>query len=154
LIAKLQRTNGMSLEAATAIAMATIVGTAIGFGLTPRLRESSLVRGAAMITVGSVIAGLAPWPPIIVIGSLLFGFGLARAWMAVKIRAIAIWPARRGTVSAVVSTIEFTGFVLPLVAGIVADRYGLTAGLSCYVLIALALLATAYASSARAICPT
>jgi MFS family permease len=145
LIAKLQRTNGMSLEAATAIAMATIIGTAVGFGLTPRLREPSLVRGAALITVGALIAGLALWPPLIVAGSLVFGFGIARGWMAIKIRAIAIWPERRGTVSAVVSTIEFTGFVLPLVAGIVADQYGLTAGLGCYVLIAVALLAVATA---------
>jgi MFS family permease len=154
LIAKLQRVNGMSLEAATTLAIATILGTALGFGLTPRLRDASLARSAVMITVGALVAGLAPWPPIIVAGSLLFGFGLARAWMAVKIRAIAIWPERRGTVSAVVSTIEFTGFVLPLLAGVVADRYGLTAGIGCYVLIALALLATAYASRARAICPT
>jgi MFS family permease len=154
LIAKLQRADGMSLAAATAISMATIIGTAFGFGLTSRLREPSLMRGAALITVGALVAGLAPWPPVIVAGSLLFGFGLARSWMAIKLRAIAIWPARRGTVSAVVSTIEFTGFVLPLVAGVVADSYGLTAGLFCYVLMALALLATAYASRARAICPT
>jgi hypothetical protein len=154
LIAKLQRADGMSLAVATAISMATIVGSAIGFGLAPRLRTPSLVRGATMITLGALGAGLAPWPPMIVAGSLLFGFGIARAWMAVKIRAIAIWPERRGTVSAVVSTIEFTGFVLPFLAGIVADRYGLIAGLVCYVLIALALLAVAYASRARAICPT
>jgi MFS family permease len=151
LIAKLQRTNGMSLTAATIVATATIVGTAAGFGLAPRLRDPSVTRGALLLVGGAVVAGTAPWPPIIIGGALVFGFGLARAWMAVKIRAIAIRPDRRGTVSAVVSTIEFTGFVLPLAAGIVADRYGLTAGLACYVAMAAALVGVGYASKARAI---
>jgi MFS family permease len=152
LIAKLQRTNGMSLTVATVVAMATIVGTGAGFALAPRLRAATLVRGAMLLTVGAIVCGLAPWTPVIVLGALVFGFGLARAWMAVKIRAIAIRPERRGTVSAVVSTIEFTGFVLPLAAGAIADRYGLTAGLGFYVLIAFSLLVVAgYARRARAI---
>jgi MFS family permease len=151
LIAKMQRADGLSLQAATAIAMATIVGTAAGFGLAPRLRTPALTRGAALLTVGALVAGLASWPVVIVAGALVFGFGLARSWMAVKIRAIAIWPERRGTVDAVVSTIEFTGFVLPFLAGVVADHYGLTAGLGCYVIIALMLCGVAYASRARAI---
>jgi MFS family permease len=151
LIAKLQQTNGMSLPAATLVATATIVGTAAGFGLAPRLRQASVSSGAVLLVAGAMIAGTAPWPPVIVVGALVFGFGLARAWMAVKIRAIAIRPERRGTVSAVVSTIEFTGFVLPLAAGVVADRYGLTAGLACYVAMAAVLVGVGYASKARAI---
>jgi fucose permease len=153
LIAKLQRVDGLSLGLATLVAMFTIVGTGIGFAAAPRLRAPSLVRAAAQLTVGAAVCGLSPWLPVTIAAALCFGFALARGWMAVKLQAIDIRPERRGTVSAVVSTIEFTGFVLPLLAGVVADAHGLTAGLACYVLIAFALFALAltYANRARAI---
>lgn len=151
LIAKLERADGLSIGLATAIATATIVGNLIGFSLSPRLRPPSLPRNAAILAITAACCGLLPWF-FVPWSALVFGIALARAWMAIKLRAIAIRPERRGTISAVVSTIEFTGFVLPLVAGVLADAYGLSAGLAFYVLIALALLAVAaQAKRARAI---
>ena len=90
------------------------------------------------------------------------GFASTRLVLAVKSRLIARHPGRVGGAFAVVSTIEFAGFGLPLLAGRVADAYGVRAGLACFVAIAVVLVLVTgagdqigarrgHASSARAI---
>jgi hypothetical protein len=50
-------------------------------------------------------------------------------------------PGQAGTVSAVVSTIEFAGFLIPIGIGVVVDAHGLRAGIACYAALALLLAA-------------
>lgn len=151
LIAKLQRVDGLSLAMASAIAMSSIVGDLIGFGLAPRMRAPVLTPSAALLVVAGAGCAVLPWY-LVPIAAIVFGYALARAWLSVKFRMMAIVPERRGTVSALVSTIEFSGFLLPLAAGALADAYGLQAAMGFFVVVALALLALSlYANRARAI---
>jgi hypothetical protein len=151
LIAKLQRVDGLSLAMASAIALSSIVGDLIGFGLAPRMRAPMLTSSAALLVVAGAACAVLPWY-LVPIAAIVFGYALARAWLSVKFRMMAIVPERRGTVSALVSTIEFSGFLLPLLAGALADAYGLQAAMGFFVVVALLLLTLSlYANRARAI---
>jgi predicted MFS family arabinose efflux permease len=153
LIAKLQRVDGLSLAMASAIVLSSIVGDLVGFGLAPRMRAPALTPSAAMLVVAAAACAVLPWY-LVPIAAITFGYALARAWLSVKFRMMAIRPERRGTISAIVSTIEFGGFLLPLAAGALADAYGLQAAMGFFVVVALVLLClslVAQANKARAI---
>lgn len=136
-IADLQQAHGLGTGAATAIASLSIVGTLVGFATVSR--HTSLVADVALATTSVVLLALGP-VPVIAVAAFAFGIGLGRTWVVVHTRVLSVMPGRGGTVSAVVSTIEFTGFVLPLLAGRAADHAGVRAALLVEAAIAVALL--------------
>src|SRR5262249_33151587 len=110
----------------------------VGFATAPR--ATSLVADVALVTAGVALIAIGP-VPVIAAAAFVFGIGMGRAWVLVHTRVLTLIPGHGGTVSAVVSTIEFTGFVLPLLAGRAADHAGVRAALLVDVVIAVALLA-------------
>lgn len=132
LIAYLERGRGLSPALATAVAAASVLGTLVGFASTSRAgyraSRSTLRNHAATTALAAVLAAAVPSVPVVAAAVFVFGFAVARSWIALKTRIVAIHPGRVGAVSAVVSTIGFGGFVLPLLAGALADAFGVRAG--------------------------
>jgi FSR family fosmidomycin resistance protein-like MFS transporter len=143
LIARLQRTDGLSAAGATAIAMVTIVGALIGSAQQARHAPPTppLMRPAITVAVAVTLVAVAPSALLVLPGALVFGFGIIGFWTALQARVLKLRPGQAGTVSAVVSTIEFSGFLIPIGIGVVVDMYGLRAGLACYAVLAGLLLA-------------
>ena len=83
--------------------------------------------------------------------------GGARYWIALKTRVVGLYPDRVGSVQAVVSTIEYSAFLLPVFAGRLADTIGVRAGFALSAVVAVVTLGLivvverAQASKARAI---
>ncbi|HTN81322.1 MAG TPA: MFS transporter, partial [Acidimicrobiales bacterium] len=143
LIAHLQRTDGMSRTVATAIAMATVVGSLLGAAVQARRAppDPPLVRPAVLLACAVTSIALAPTALLVLPGTVVFGFGMIGFWTALQARVLLLRPGQAGTVSAVVSTIEFCGFVVPIGIGVVVDAHGLRAGIACYALLAVVLAA-------------
>ncbi len=143
LIAHLQRTDGMSRTLATAIAMLTVVGAAVGALEQARRAPPNppLVRPALLVAGAVTSIALAPTALLVLPGALVFGFGMIGFWTALQARVLLLRPGQAGTVSAVVSTIEFAGFLIPIGIGVVVDAHGLRAGIACYAVLALLLAA-------------
>ena len=139
LIARLQRTDGLSAAGATAIAMLDDRRRADRLGAAGSTRAA----GAAAASVRrspsprrSVSSRSRPSPLFVVPGALVFGFGIIGFWTALQARVLKLRPGQAGTVSAVVTTIEFSGFLIPIGIGVVVDAHGLRAGLGCYAVLA------------------
>jgi MFS transporter, FSR family, fosmidomycin resistance protein len=151
LIARLQRTDGMSRTLATAVAMLTVVGAA--FGALEQARRARpnppLVRPALLVAGAVTSIALAPIAVLVLPGAVVFGFGMIGFWTALQARVLLLRPGQAGTVSAVVSTIEFAGFLIPIGIGVVVDAHGLRAGIACYAVLAI-LLAAIVVSHRRA----
>ena len=148
LIAHLQRTDGMSRTVATAVAMLTIVGAAIGALEQARRAPPNppLVRPTLLVAAAVTSIALAPTAVLVLPGALVFGFGMIGFWTALQARVLLLRPGQAGTVSAVVSTIEFAGFMIPIGIGVVVDAHGLRAGIACYAVVAVLLLAIVIAN--------
>ncbi len=141
-IARLERADGLSAPIATGIAMLTIIGALLG-SLDQARRAPPvppLARPAVLVAGGVTSIALAPTAVLVLPGALVFGFGLIGFWTALQSRVLLLRPGQAGTVSAVVSTIEFAGFLIPVGIGAVVDAHGLRAGITCYAVLALALL--------------
>jgi predicted MFS family arabinose efflux permease len=141
LIAFSEQARGLSPTAAVAIGMCTIAGSVVGFlarsvhrGAAPTMTRPACVM--AVSTVGLVVF---PWPPLLAASAFTFGVAMAMFWTTVHAGILQLRPGQAGSVNAVVSTVEFSGFVLPILFGVVADRAGVRAGMSCYALTAVAL---------------
>jgi hypothetical protein len=111
---------------------------------------------ALLLLAATLGATTVPSIPAIVVCVFVNGFTLTRFMLALKTRVVELHPNRVGSVSAVVTTTEFVGFMLPILAGSLADAYGLAAGFGFYAAIAAVLLLTVvagdrYFSSSRAI---
>ncbi len=141
LIAHLQRTDGLSAAVATAIAMLTVVGALAGSIHQARRAPPSppLARPAVLLAVAVTSIALAPTALLVLPGAFLFGFGLVGFWTALQARVLRLRPGQAGTVSAVVSTIEFSGFLIPVGIGLIVDAHGLRAGIACYAVLAILL---------------
>jgi hypothetical protein len=157
LLSYVERVRAMSVTGATAIALAWSVGALLALASTSRVTYRPSARAlpgaAGIITCATAGCVVLPWPVAIAVCSAMSGFGICRFFVALMARIIGLRPGQLGTVGAVVSTIEFTGFVFPLATGAVADRFGLTAALACYAVLAGVLFVTVavQAKSARAI---
>ncbi|RPI04406.1 MAG: hypothetical protein EHM63_10050 [Actinobacteria bacterium] len=99
------------------------------------------MRPAVTVAVAVTLVALAPSALLVLPGALVFGFGIIGFWTALQSRVLKLRPGQAGTVSAVVSTIEYSGFLLPIGIGAVVDAHGLRAGLGCYAILAGLLLA-------------
>jgi predicted MFS family arabinose efflux permease len=154
LIAYLRHDHGLGEAGATAVAMLSVVGTFAGFASTSRPGYSpgprALPGAAAALAGAAVVAAVVP--SVVAIGACTFviGAAMARFWVALKARSLALRPRERGSVQAVVTTIEYSGFALPLAAGALADAFGVRAGFGFSALVAVALLVLSLAGTRRA----
>jgi MFS family permease len=145
LIAYLEQDFGASTAAATSVALASVAGSVIGFLSTSRrgYRPSErTMRNQALLLALTTIASVAVHSiGVIVVAEFVFGIAIARYFIALKTRIVGLYPDHVGSMNAVISTIEFSGFVLPLVAGRIADAFGVRAGFGFSAVIACATLA-------------
>jgi predicted MFS family arabinose efflux permease len=145
LIAYLGQDFGLSTAAATSVALVSVAGSVVGFLTTSRNGYRPAARTmrnqAALLALATIAAVGVHNIAVIVVAEFLFGIAIARYYVALQTRIVRLYPDRVGTVNAVVSTIEFSGFVLPLVAGRIADTFGVRAGFGTSAAIACATLA-------------
>jgi MFS family permease len=132
LIAYLENDVHVSTAVATSIASASIVGALFGFLTTSRAGyrppARAMLHESIVIAVSLVAAVAFRSIAIIVVAEFVFGYAVARYWIALKTRIVGLYPQRVGSVNAVVSTIEYSGFLLPILAGRLADEWGIRAG--------------------------
>jgi predicted MFS family arabinose efflux permease len=144
LIAYLEHDFGLSTAAATSVALASVAGSVVGFLTTSRRgyrpAEHALRNHAGLLALTTFASVAAHSLVVVVVAEFVFGIAIARYFIALKTRIVALYPDRVGSMNAVISTIEFSGFVLPLVAGRIADTFGVRAGFGFSALIACATL--------------
>ena len=138
LIAHLQQARGLTETGATLIAALSVVGALAGYA-TLRRWTSALASDAALLALATSALVAAPDALTASGVSLLVGVFLVRVWVALQARVLRVRPGQAGTVKAVVALVETTGWGLPLLAGAVADRTNVTAGLAAYAAVAWAL---------------
>jgi predicted MFS family arabinose efflux permease len=144
MLARLERTQGLSTATATTIALAWTAGSIVALVITSRQgfrpRPHEYARSCAVVVVAAAGCAIAPTPLLVAASAAVFGYAMCRFFVALMQRILDIRPGQLGTVYAIVSAVEFSGFLLPLGAGKVADAHGIEAGTACYVAIAAALL--------------
>lgn len=84
---------------------------------------------------------LVPNPVVQLTAAAVGGACGAMVWIAIQGTTLGLRPGQPGTTSAVVGTISLPAYAFPVLVGIVADRAGLTAAMSLYVAVTVALLA-------------
>jgi predicted MFS family arabinose efflux permease len=147
LIAFAQDERGLSSTVALLLAMSTILGAIATFTVRA-LRPTDPVGSLAPSTVAMAVTTVALlwFSSTLAMAAAAFAFGSAIAafWAHLHPRILVLRPGQTGTVKAVISTVEFLGFGLPIAYGAVADAHGVTAGFACYAAtaVALALLCT------------
>jgi hypothetical protein len=94
---------------------------------------------AALLLIASIGAVVSP-VALCAVFVFLNGWALTRFTLALKTHLASLHPGRLGTTLALVTTLEFAGFGLPLIAGALADRYSLTAGFAFYPAVAAVLV--------------
>lgn len=139
--------RGSSTAIGNAVAALTIVGFLAGLARrsrpgAPRASDGHLPRAATIMAAGTALT-LAPTLPVVALGALVFGWGLAGFWVTLQSRMYSLHRGRAGTVKGVVTVLELGGFALPLVAGIAADAGGAPAGLATFLAFAVVLIALA-----------
>ncbi len=142
LIAHLQQARGLTETGATLIAALSVVGAFVGYA-TLRRWTSALALDAALLALATSALVAAPDALTASGGSLLVGVFLVRVWVALQARVLRVRPGQAGTVKAVVALVETVGWGLPLLAGAVADRTNVTAGVATYAAVAWALAGVA-----------
>jgi fucose permease len=142
LIPHLEQARGVSAAGATSIATLSVVGAFAGYA-SLRRRPGVLPLDAVLLAATTTAVLLAPGALTASAASLLIGVFLVRVWIDIQARTLTIRPGQAGTVKAMVTVVETVGWLLPLLAGWVADRVDVTAGLATYAAIAWALAAVA-----------
>jgi MFS family permease len=140
LIAHLESARGLTEAGATLIATFSVAGAFVGYASLRRRPGALPVDGALLATATTGVV-VAPEAVTASVASLLIGTFLVRVWIDVQARVLTVRPGQAGTVKAVVTVIETVGWGLPLLAGAVADRVDVTAGLATYAAVAWALAA-------------
>jgi predicted MFS family arabinose efflux permease len=142
LIAFAQEQRGLSPTVALVLAMGTIVGAIVVFAvraLRPIDPVGSLVPSAVAMAVTTVALVVFGSTAAMAGAAFAFGAAIAAFWAHLHPRILLLRPGQTGTVKAVISTVEFLGFGLPIAYGAVADAHGVTAGFACYAATAIAL---------------
>lgn len=138
LIAHLQQARGLTETGATLVAALSIVGAFAGYA-TLRRWTSALPLDAGLLALATTLLVAAPGAVPASAASLLVGVFLVRVWVDLQARVLTVRPGQAGTVKALVALVETAGWGLPLLAGAVADRTNVTAGLATYAAVAWAL---------------
>ena len=148
LVAALQRTRGATPAVAVIVASASVVGGFVTLVLAARRVEpwpdrTLYFRGACALVAGAVLVALGLHLVVSAAGAFLVGAGLELCWLALQHRTLTARPGQAGVTKAAVSAIEFSGVVVTLGLGVVADRLGISAVLALYAVIAVVTAAIA-----------
>jgi predicted MFS family arabinose efflux permease len=138
----------------TAFACAMAAGRFAGTPVTERLGRAGAVRAGGLTSVaGVVLTILAPWMPLVYLGTALWALGICLIFPA-TISAAGESPDRPTDAIAAVSTIGYGGLLVgPPLIGILAEHVGLGRALLVLILLAGAISALAPASRERAAAP-
>jgi MFS family permease len=98
--------------------------------ITPSAIATLLVGG-----VGAIVLGTHPF--VAALGAAGVGAAVNLAWISLEARVLTLRPGQAGTTSAVVSAVGQVAILVPLGAGVVADRAGVTTALLLYVAMAV-----------------
>ncbi len=148
LIAFLETDRGLSTAAATSIALVGGAGGIVAFTVGARLvrpfSDRAVLLTGALALLGGVVMVVAIQPTVAtVIAVLVIGLALDLTWLTLQHRTLTLVPGRAGTTKAVVSSVEMLSFVIPIMAGVAADRYGLAAALAVFATLPVLMLLTA-----------
>jgi predicted MFS family arabinose efflux permease len=146
LIAFLEHSRHLAADIAVLAAGAILAGQMLGYAAFERLVGRAPGRRAA---IGAAIVMTASLPPAIFAPALGIqagagaAFGAAGSIFYTTMDAIVLSrrPGQAGAVSAVVGTIGMAGLGFPVLAGLVADRAGLSASMALYAAVPLLVLA-------------
>lgn len=151
----LQHVRGLSLAAANLLGTLALAGGLGGSLALPQLarRVTSvqlLLGGSGLLVLGAVVVALVAPAPLLVAVALL-GLGAAGAlyYTAGQAHLLRLRPGLAGTTGAVISTIALPGTAFPILAGTVADHFGLSAAIGLYALVPVLMLVAQGASGVR-----
>lgn len=150
-IALLEQERQASAAVATVVALAGVSGGVVAFAVLARRlaavpEGTLLVAGALAMTLGATAIAVVPLAPMIAVAAFVATVGLDLAWLALQHRTLTLRPGEVGATTAVVSTIETVGFLIPVGIGAVADRTSLAVAIGCYGVLGLALVGLALAA--------
>jgi predicted MFS family arabinose efflux permease len=146
MIAYLERVRGLSVEAATLLIMAVLVGGMAGYAAFERLVGARPARrviiGCAVLMACALPAVLfAPIIALQAVAGLVFGAAGSVFYTTLETAVLSQRPGQAGATSAVVSSVGMLGIGFPAIVGLVADSYGLVAGVGLYAVIPPIILA-------------
>jgi predicted MFS family arabinose efflux permease len=146
MIAYLERVRGLSVEAATLLIMTVLVGGMAGYAAFERLVGARPARrviiGCAVLMACALPAVLfAPIIALQAVAGLVFGAAGSVFYTTLETAVLSQRPGQAGATSAVVSSVGMLGIGFPAIVGLVADSYGLVAGVGLYAVIPPIILA-------------
>lgn len=146
-IAFLDQHRGHSPAVATllggAVTIGGIVGAVAAGPVGRRLEDRTMVTGAAVVAAGVLVVVLGPQAVLQASGAALVGIGLYLVWVDLQARTLTLRPRQAGATGSFVDVISQPGAFLPLAIGHVADRAGLPAAMTAFVVLVAALVAAA-----------
>ena len=153
-IALLEQVRGASTSTATVVTMIGLAGGLLTYAVLARRLESwpedaLLVRGAALMTAAAVVIATVPVVAVVAVAAFTASVGLNLAWLGLQHRTLTLRPGQVGATKAVLSTVEFSGFWIPVAIGAAADAAGLVAAVGSYVLLGGAMMALTRALAPR-----
>ncbi len=127
---------------AQGLAIAYVFGGLAGSLLVGRrgLHDRTGWAGAWWLLGGTAIVAAGQWPPVGIVGFLLVGWGMALVWASLHHQELTVIPERSATVSSIVSVLAAFGAFTPALAGLVADRAGLSWSMVTFIGFALVLV--------------
>ncbi len=143
-VAYAHQDRGASTTVTTVMAATWIVGVVAASTRASRGRHeprtTRLSASAAVVLTGVLCATTVPFGAAIAAGIAACAYGISMLTLTVKSRVVALHPGLVGSAFALVSTIEFAGFFVPIGFGRLADTHGVHAGLLSFTAVALVLL--------------
>jgi predicted MFS family arabinose efflux permease len=151
----LQRVRGLSLAAANLVGTAALAGGLVGYLLLPRAVRGVasiqvLLGGTGLIVLGALVTLLVA-PAAWLLASALIAFGAAGAvyYTVGQAHLLRLRPGLAGTTGAVISVISLPAAAFPILAGAIADRFGLSATIGLYASVPVLMLAAQLVSGVR-----
>ena len=149
MIALLEKDRGASAGVATAVALVGLSGGLVAYTLLAHRLERFgdgriLFASTGAMTLGAVLIAVVPVVPVVAISAFVTSIGLNLGWLALQHRSLTLRPGQVGTTMAVLGTIEFGGFLVPMGIGALADRFGLVTAVASYGTLGAALVAMSW----------
>lgn len=153
-IALLEQERGASGAVAAMVAFVGVSGGLVSYTVLARRFEAVddrrlLLGSVTAMAVGAVVVAVVPVLAVVALAAFVTSVGLNLAWLAVQHRSLTLRPGQVGTTKAVLGTIEFTGFWIPVAIGALADRAGLVPAVGAYGILGAALVALAWRAGRR-----
>jgi predicted MFS family arabinose efflux permease len=138
-IAYLVTTRGQPAGVAALTAGVGLAGGVAAAAWASRVERAEITPSAvAVLLVGGVGAIVAtPHPVGAALGAAGVGAAVNLAWISLEARVLRLRPGQAGTTSAMVSAVAQLAVLVPLVAGVLADRAGVPTALLLYLALAL-----------------